>query len=68
MVKKRLDAQNMLDIARFYGMRRAKFMPAGYSTDHPEALAEAICLHYLRVSEGESMASICREEAWRGRQ
>ena len=35
-------------------------MPAGRPTDYTEALAEEIC---LRVSEGESMAAICREEA-----
>jgi hypothetical protein len=34
-------------------------MPAGRPTDYTEALAEEIC---LRLAEGESLVSICREE------
>jgi transposase-like protein len=39
-------------------------MPAGRPTDYTEALAEEIC---LRLAEGESLVSICREEGMPGR-
>ena len=44
--------------------QRPKSMPAGRPPDYTEALAEEIC---LRLAEGESLVSMCREEGMPGR-